>query len=257
MGASAVMLGLALACAATCAATGVATPSGPQVPANLLRIELQFDRPMPGLARDAVALRDGAGHKIDGALLDIILPDRDERRFVVLMQPGRIKHGVGPNLALGPALHEGDVLTLEVRDRRLAQPLLRQWQVGAPSEQAIMPSSWTIHPPLAGTRMPLRLTLPFPVNASGAGLIAVADRHGRQVPGHARFEPGETVWRFVPSVPWSAGVHQLRIHPGLEDPAGNRMCAPFEARRQSEQHCDDEQRLAFAIAPLPVAPHAQ
>lgn len=239
MGAPAILLPLAIA--------GTITPSGPEVPANLLRIEVQFDRPLPAVPMQAIVLRDAAGRPIADALLDIALPDRDERKLVVLMQPGRIKHGVGPNLAVGPALHDGDRVSIEIKDPRLQRPLVRSWRVGPAYERKLAPAEWHLHAPAARSRAPLVLDLPAAINASAATLIAVAGAGGRRVPGEARLGSGETTWRFVPAVPWKPGRYQVRIHPALEDPAGNRMCAPFEARRQSALPCRDEARIDFGV----------
>jgi hypothetical protein len=242
MGAPAILLPLALAGAA-----GTITPSGPEVPANLLRIEVQFDRPLPAVPMQAIVLRDAAGKPIADALLDIALPDRDERRLAVLMQPGRIKHGVGPNLAVGPALHDGDRISIEIRDPRLAHPLVRAWRVGAAYEQPLVPARWHLRAPAARSKAPLVLGLPTAINASAAQLIAVADGNGRRVAGTARLGAGETEWRFVPAAPWQPGRYQVRIHSSLEDPAGNRVCAAFEARRQSALPCRDDAKVGFRI----------
>lgn len=242
MGAPAILLPLALAGAA-----GTITPSGAEVPANLLRIEVRFDRPLPAVPTQAIILRDAAGKPIADALLDIDLPDRDERGLVVLMQPGRIKHGVGPNLAVGPALHGGDRVSIEVRDPRLAHPLIRAWRVGPAYERKLVPAAWRLHAPAARSKAPLVLGLTAAINASAATLIAVAGADGRRIPGKASLARGETEWRFVPAAPWQAGRYQVRIHPSLEDPAGNRLCAAFEARRQSELRCRDEARVDFRV----------
>jgi hypothetical protein len=243
MGASAILLPLAIAGAA-----GAITPSGPEVPANLLRIEVHFDRPLPAVALRNIVLRDAAGRPIADALLDIALPDRDERTLVVLMQPGRIKHGVGPNLAVGPALREGDRISIEIGDPRLARPLTRSWRVGAPYERQLVPAAWTLQAPAARGKAALVLGLSSPVNASAAALIAVAGADGRRVAGKARLGAGETAWRFVPASPWKPGSYQVRIHPALEDPAGNRLCAAFEERRQSERRCEIGATIGFRIA---------
>jgi hypothetical protein len=242
MGAPAILLPLALAGAA-----GVITPSGPEVPANLLRIEVHFDRPLPALPPQAIVLRDAAGNPIADALLDIALPDKDERNLVVLMQPGRIKHGVGPNLALGPALHEGDRVSIELRDPRLARPLVRSWRVGAAYERKLVPESWKLQAPPARSKAPLVLGLPSAINASAAPLIAVTGADGRRIPGKAALVAGETEWRFVPAAPWKPGSYRVRIHPSLEDPAGNRLCAAFEERRQSERRCEDGASVGFTV----------
>lgn len=242
MGASAFLLPLALAGAA-----GTITPSGPEVPANLLRIEVHFDRPLPAVPMQAIVLRDAAGRAIDDALLDIALPDKDERSLVILMQPGRIKHGVGPNMAIGPALHEGERISIEIQDPRLARPLTRSWRVGAARESQLAPASWTLHAPPVRSKTPLVLALPAAINASAAPLIAVAGADGRRIAGKAVLGAGETEWRFVPAAPWQPGSYEVRVHPSLEDPEGNRLCAAFEQRRQSEQRCDREASIAFRV----------
>jgi hypothetical protein len=58
----------------------------------------------------------------------------------------------------------------------------------------------------------------------------------------------ETVWRFVPEVPWIAGRYALVTHPDLEDAAGNRACSPFEAIEASRARCDQETAQTFVIA---------
>ena len=232
---------------AAAAAGGVITPSGPEVPANLLRIEVHLDHALPAQQRPTILLRDAAGREIADALLDLVLPDQDGRQLVLLLQPGRIKHGVGPNIALGPALRDGEQVSIEVGTEDLARPLRRSWRVGPPQQQALTPATWTVRAPAAGGRTPLVLALNSPVNASAAQLIAVADAKGRRIAGHAVLAAGESEWHFVPASGWKTGSYQLRIHPELEDPAGNRLCAAFEARRQSALRCDQEARIRFRI----------
>ena len=238
-----------LACLPLLAAgvAGTISPSGPQVPANLLRIELRFDQPMPALALGSITLRDEAGAPIADALLDIGLPGAQERSLVILMHPGRIKSGVGPNLAIGPALIAGQQVSISVDDPRLAHPLRHRWRVVAARTGAIDPGAWSLRAPAAGGRAPLVLRLPAPLNASAADFIAVADGAGRRLAGKASFLAGETRWHFVPAAPWKADHYQLRIHADLEDPAGNRLCAPFEQRGQSELDCTKGAAIAFRI----------
>lgn len=226
---------------------GTISPSGAEVPANLLRLEVRFDHPMPGISRQALTLRDGSGRPIAEALLDIALPDSDESQLAVLMQPGRIKRGVGPNLALGPPLHEGETITLEVNDPRLAMPLTRSWRVTAPVTHQLATTEWAVQTPAPLSRAPLVLALSSAINASAVNLIAVAGANGQRVRGHAVLAAGETEWRFAPAQPWQPGSYQVRVHPALEDPAGNRVCAGFEARLQSQAACSSSTNIPFRV----------
>lgn len=240
---------LALGAVGGARASAAVTPSGDHVPENLLRIEVTLDVALsPPLDMRYVNLIDAAGQRVDHAFLELALPDKSERQFTILMHPGRVKRGVGPNLALGPALHEGAYVTLAIDDPRLPAPIRKTWKVGAAQRAAVLPELWTIGVPAANGREPLVATLAAPVNASAAQMIAVATSGGKRVMGTARLEAGETEWRFVPNRRWQPGLYELRVHPSLEDPAGNRLCSAFEERRQSERRCDREATLRFRVS---------
>jgi hypothetical protein len=241
---------LALACALPAAHALAAdiTPSGPAVPENLLRIELRLDAPLSApLDMQRVALFDANGAQIPDALLDLPLPSRDGLGLTLLLHPGRIKTGVGPNVALGLALQAGQTVTLKIDDPQLGAPLQRRWLVGAALRQPLDPQSWQLHLPRAGSRAPLRVAMPAALDGAGAGLIAVAGPDGQRLAGKAVLADGETEWRFTPSSRWRAGNYLLRIHPSLEDPQGNRICSAFEQAAQSREACRDEGTQAFKI----------
>ncbi|NYE60174.1 hypothetical protein FHW58_001326 [Duganella sp. 1224] len=245
---AAAALALAALAAPGMAAGASITPSGPEVPQNLLRIELHLDRPLAApLDMSRVALLDGDGQPIADALLDLPLRDRDGMTVTLLLHPGRIKRGVGPNTALGPALRAGQAVTLRIDDPQLARPLQRQWRVTPPLRQRIDPAQWMVQAVRQGGRQALRVTLPAALDGAAAGAIALQGPDGQRVAGSAALADGEREWRFTPAHNWRPGDYRLRIHPQLEDPQGNRLCAAFEAARQSAAPCDDEGLLAFTI----------
>lgn len=223
-------------------------PAGPTVPENLLRIELRFARPQR-LPFDVgrLALLDERGRPLDRALLDLALPSADGRRITVLMDPGRVKSGVGPNLDAGRALHAGEA----VRLRLDGDAVVKQWTVGAALSQPLQPAGWRLSAPRAGSRDALRVELGEPISSSGESLIAVVDAAGRRVSGAIALADGDTVWRFTPARPWRVGGHALVTHPALEDPAGNRSCAAFEQVHASALECEAGATLPFEPAALP------
>jgi hypothetical protein len=229
---------------------GTVSPSGESVPANLLRIELRFDQPLPALPLRHIVLHGADGAPIDGALLDLSLAGKDERSLVLLMHPGRVKQGLGAAQALGRALHEGDQVSITIDDPRLAKPLRHAWRVGPAIGERIDPARWSLQAPPAGARAPLVLKLPAPLNASAAELIAIAGPGERRIAGRATWHTGETEWRFIPAAPWRAGAYRVRLHPDLEDPAGNRLCAPFEERQQSARDCTEGAAIGFRIVSI-------
>lgn len=243
LGAVAVLVG-GLACQA--AAVEI-HPAGPTVPENLLRIELRYGSPQPlpfDLGR--VKLLNAAGVELEHALLDLALPSADARRITVLLDPGRVKRGAGPNVDAGRALKAGDAVRLWVAPDRAGQaPTVRHWRVSPAVSQRLAPSTWRLVAPQVGTRDVLVVDLGGPISAFGDALIAVVDAAGRPVRGQRRLVQGDAVWRFTPSRPWGSGLHGLRVHPDLEDPAGNRRCAAFEEPNQSAVRCDEGGRIDF------------
>lgn len=216
-------------------------PAGPAVPENLLRIELRFAQPqrLP-FAVDRVKLLDAQGVPLEGALLDLALPGADGRRVSVLMDPGRVKRGAGPNRDAGRALQAGDTVRLVVEDR-----VVKMWAVTEAVSHALRPDAWQFEAPRAGSRQALVVDLREPISSTGESLIAVVDAAGRRIRGQAALSHGDAVWTFRPAQPWRQGLHQLVLHPELEDPAGNRRCAAFEQVRASEVRCDTPLALPF------------
>jgi len=242
-----VAIALATAVAARAATTASITPSGDAVPENLLRIELHVAEPLVApLAMDHVHLLDTRGQDIPGAFLDLPLPGDDGRTITLLLHPGRVKTGVGANLALGRALRAGESVTLVIDDPRLLVPVRKRWHVDAPVRQGLLASAAVLEAPRAGTRAPLQVRFDSPLTASGLPLLAIRGPDGERVDGSAVLDTGERTWRFMPDRPWRLGTHALMLHPWLEDVAGNRPCAPFEAEGPAEVECPAAERVFAA-----------
>lgn len=229
------------------AATVEIHPAGPTVPENLLRVELRFAQPQR-LPFDIgrVKLFDANGQPIEHALLDLALPSPDGRRITVLMDPGRVKSGVGPNRDAGRALHAGELVRLQVDDQAGIEAVaVKSWQVTAAALRPLDVSGWQLSVPGAGSRDALVVDLRAPISSAGEPLIAVVDTAGRRVPGTTALGENDAVWRFTPARPWAPGLHRLVVHADLEDPAGNRRCAAFEQVRESTIRCDADASLNF------------
>jgi hypothetical protein len=238
---------LAVSLALTASAASI-TPSGPEVAENLLRIEVHLDRPLAApLDMSHIVLLDSSGTPIRDAFLDLPLPDRSGRTVTLLLHPGRIKSGVGPNVALGPALRNGGSVTLRIDDPQLGPPLEQRWQVAPALRRPIDPQQWTVQVAPGGSRQPMRVILSAALDGEAAAAIAIQGPDGQRVTGAATLAAGEREWRFTPSSSWRPGAYLLRIHPRLEDPQGNRLCSAFEQAEQSAQSCEEEGKLAFSI----------
>ncbi len=242
-------LAIATALAAAAAhGTPKILPSGDSVPENLLRIELVLDKPLPEpLDMSHVSLRDDRGILIADAFLDLPLANQDGRRIAILMHPGRVKTGVGPNRQAGLALRRGQHVTLSIADPQLPAPMTKSWRIEPPIQTRIDTRAWQLLPPAPGRRDPLQIRFPGALGANAEDLIAVSAPNGQRLQGSATLSQGEMHWSFVPSAAWKPGPYELRVHASLEDTEGNRMCSAFEQVSQSAIACGEHVRIAFQV----------
>ncbi len=235
-------------------------PTGPEVPENHLRLYVVFSAPM-GLAggNAHVRLLDEHGQPVADPFLplDVDLWNADRTRFTVLYDPGRVKRGIRPNAELGRPLAADRRYTLVIdADWRDAagQPLVasfrREYRVGPPRERALDPAAWQLDLPARGTRDPLAVRFPVPLDY---GLLQralrVATGDGRPLAGEIRVEQGETRWTFTPRAPWRPGEYRLVAAATLEDVAGNRIGRPFEVDAEAPQ---DSERARGTVVPFRI-----
>lgn len=224
-------------------------PSGETVPENLLRIELRSSSPLrPAVGPGHLRLFTADGAEVENPFLDYALPGADEKRVAILFHPGRVKSGVGANLALGRALRAGEIVTLVVTHPALAGPVRKTWRVTAFDADCPDPSRWTLNLPRPGGRDPLVVTLDAPISAASEAMIAVGTPDGRGLAGSAVLRAGETSWCFTPDHPWRVGRYAVEVHPDLEDSAGNRPGVRFESSPASGVLPAPGATLSFEIA---------
>ena len=217
-------------------------PSAATWPENLLRFYIHFSAPMAHTsAVGRVRLEDDTGQEIKDALLpmDLDLWNGDYTRYTVFFDPGRVKRGIRPNRELGRALVAGRqyaiVIDADWRDGR-GQPLkstFRQsFTAGPELTRAIDPRAWQIAPPRRGTRDPLVVSFPWPLDRallrSAVGVARGQATPFLRIDGDVEVEPGDERWRFIPRSTWEAGVYDLVALSILEDPAGNAVGRAFE-----------------------------
>jgi hypothetical protein len=235
-------------------------PSGDEVPENLLRIYIEFSAPMArrnGL--EHLHLLDDRGQEVTQAFLplDTEFWSRDNRRLTVFFDPGRVKDGILPNQQMGRALRAGRTYTLviaqgwqDAEGQPLAHEYRHRLRVGHAQESALVPASWRLSMPEVGSRDPLTVTFPQPLD-EGLLLRALGVRSGdAPVEGDIRTENGETRWVFTPDSPWRAGRYELLALAILEDAAGNRIGRAFEIEnRESVDKAPTPQpaRLPFTL----------
>jgi hypothetical protein len=198
-------------------------PPGPTVPENLLRISIRFARPLDQPVLEEIALRNVGGSIIDTAFLEQELWSPDGTVLTLLLHPGRVKTGLLAHELLGRALVEGGAVELLTGGRAI-----KSWNVGSEKRVPPDPAKWNALAPTADTLTPLRVVLEAPIDALAANMIAVATPDGPRVAGRATLAVSESVWNFVPDKAWASVSYKVRVHPRLEDVAGNEVGQPFE-----------------------------
>lgn len=213
-------------------------PSGDVIPANVLRMYIEFSAPMGRKSGvDYITLLNQKGEVVEGAVLplDYEFWSPDHTRFTVFFDPGRVKQGILPNRQMGRAFEAGQAATLVISREWLdehGQPLKeeyrRQFHVAAADERPLDPAGWRITAPPASGREPAVVIFP---EALDHGLMMRAlgiRRNGAVVPGEIAISNGETRWAFTPNEPWQAGRYHLLALDVLEDVSGNQIGKAFE-----------------------------
>lgn len=214
-------------------------PSSAVLPENQLKFYLHFSAPMrQGVAFAHLRLLDGQGKADELPFVDVgrELWDRSGTRLTLLLDPGRIKHGLKPREEQGPILHEGDEHTLVINaawpdalGRPLAAAHEKRFRVAAPDDTMPAVARWKVSPPAVGRRAPLVVDFDEPLDhALLLGMLAVRGPDGEIVEGEPAVTNEERRWTFTPVAPWVAGNYRLEATATLEDLAGNSLAKPFE-----------------------------
>jgi len=233
-------------------------PTCDVLPENLLRFYVHFSNPMQrGRAPEEIALLDSDGRPVDDALYraPVELWDRTMRQLTVLLDPGRLKRWVGPNVALGPPLKAGQQYFLQVgsgmldqHGRPLREPFSKPFLAGDSVREPIAVKDWQIHRPASGSREPLALSFSRPLDRALAfAAIRVESKDGSVISGQVEIDRCGTRWSLAPSSAWLAGAYRLRVSSLLEDVCGNTPTAAFDRPLRSPGAATEHDRISFAF----------
>lgn len=234
-------------------------PTSDVLPENLLRLYVHFSTPMRrGQVRESIKLIGENGEKIINPFLNLAIElwDRDERRLTLLLDPGRIKRGVGPNVLVGAPLQRGKRYTLVInqdmkdyRGKPLDRTFTKSFIIQAPIRSALLPEQWITDLPKAKSQEPLILEFSRIMDRPLLfRSFAVLDADGQAVKGNIAVVEHETRWEFIPSAQWQSGPHRLVISTDLEDVAGNNVRAAFDVA--ADETIMDEKNVGEIFLPF-------
>ncbi len=217
------------------------SPAGATVPENLLRFYIWFSAPM---SREAGLPHVTLTDERTGVVADAFLPvdggfwNHDFTRYTLFFDPGRVKVGLVPNERMGRPLVAGHRYRLAIattwRDAQgapLVEPFEHRFTAGKAITAPLDLATWEIAAPPAGTREPLVLRTPAPLDhAIALRAIGITSATGEEIDGDISLDVTDTRWQLVPREPWRAGTYSVVALETLEDPAGNRIGRPFEVK---------------------------
>jgi hypothetical protein len=212
------------------------SPQAEVLPANTLRFYITF--PRSGEAhfdRDQLWLLDDNEQVVRDPFLVLSqeLWSPDGRRLTVLMEPGRIKRGLGADPSHDPALVVGRTYTLVVT--ALGQTARHTFRVSDPVLEAIQETRWRIVSPTVESLDPVVVHFDRVMDAALCeGEIAVVTPAGEVVETRMSLASDGTAMQLLPSRPWSAGKHRLIVSERLEDVCGNRLGEALDHDLSSE-----------------------
>lgn len=215
-------------------------PSTDCIPANLLRFYLTFNEPMArGDIDRSISIENSNGETIASPFLNIRaeLWTADQTTITLLLDPGRIKRGVGPNVMGGAPLSAGKRYSLVVSAPLRAAASGKEIEISRKdfcvSEAERRPldlANWLVEGVRARTTDPLIVSFDRLMDyGSASGRIAIESNDGRPVAGSFRFGPDDRSIEFWPSLPWEASSYEIVADEALEDAAGNRLSASFDS----------------------------
>jgi hypothetical protein len=214
-------------------------PSSDCLPENLLRFYVCFSNSMQrGRVHSEISLLGPDGKPASDVLYraPVELWDRSMRHLTIMLDPGRLKRGVGPHRELGPPLKIGQVYTLAVGEgmidscgNQLPEAGYKRFRVADAVREPIAVEQWKIVAPMTHSRQPLVIMFPRPLDwALLWQTITIASAREQTINGQIEIDQCEKRWSFIPTSPWIAGSYDVRVASSLEDVCGNNITAAFD-----------------------------
>ena len=148
---------------------------------------------------------------------------------------------------IDPAWRDADGLPL-------AESFEKAFTVTAPDRESPDPAAWRIKVPAAGSRGPLELRFPEPLDHGLlTRVLRVRDAAGGHVAGTVEVTDSEKLWRFVPRQPWREGAYAIEVETILEDLAGNNLSKVFDVEGTAPTLRDAVEKATISL-PFTIAP---
>jgi hypothetical protein len=201
------------------------SPQARVLPANTLRFYIHFPKSAEAhFDRDRLWLLNEEEQVVRDPFLVLSqeLWSLDGHRLTVLMEPGRIKRGLGAGPPHHLALVVGRAYSLVVT--ALGQTARHTFCVSDPVLEAVNETCWRLVCPTVGSLDPAFVHFDRVMDAALCeNEIGVLTASGELVQTRVSLALDGTATQLIPSHPWRAGEHRLVVSERLEDVCGNRL----------------------------------
>jgi len=214
-------------------------PTTDTVPANLLKIYLQFSEPMrEGEVYDRVRIYGQNGDLIKNPFVPLHpeLWDTSGRMVTLWLDPGRVKRALSSRETYGPIIEEGrsyrlmvDTLWKDAHGHTLETGFTKPFHVIPADRTKPETRIWQLTVPLSLTQNPLIIAFGEPMDfATTQHAFSVWSAKGEPLAGLTEVTGNEKIWKFVPKKHWISGIYRLKVYSKLEDLAGNNLNKVFD-----------------------------
>lgn len=207
-------------------------PNVPELPANVLRFYVEFSAPM-NLKNpfEYIGILNENGEKIKEPFVELEkgLWSPDRTRLTLLIHPGRIKRGVGPNLTIGEVFEEGNSYQLAIDESwGLTEPYVMKFKVAGPVRSTIDLNRWMIEVPRVDSMDALQITTASILDKALAERLIQIQRNEIKLVGDWTYDPSTKLLNFSPSEAWKDVTYSVFVSPKLEDVSGNTPINVFD-----------------------------
>jgi len=213
-------------------------PTTDIIPENLLKMYIVFSQPMnQGHVLDFIQIMNKTTNSVEYPFLDLQpeLWNEDGTTLTLWLDSGRIKRDLGPNKIYGTPVDEGESYKMEIfKDWKstigteLKESFTKVFIVAANDREKPKPENWQITSPKGNSVDQLTIDFGESMDYILAMNTITVSKNEVEVVGRISLNKDQSVWRFIPTEPWSEIEHQILVETRLEDLAGNNLNRPFD-----------------------------
>lgn len=213
-------------------------PSDDEVPANLLKFYIEFEKPMkPGQAYQNIILIKDSKDTVSAPFLEFEqeLWNKEQKLLTIWFDPGRIKRDLSPNQLLGNPLEINSQYELiikkswkDIYGQTLPSDFIKRFSAVDFDRKKPNEQNWKIDYPTRNSKEILSIqfheTMDYGTLLNGFQI----EKDGELIETEFIITELEKSIQIKPQLPWKSGDYKIYINVNLEDLAGNNLNRLFD-----------------------------